>query len=940
MTLLLAPWTPAMRLGQGFNSFTQELCVDQAVDIKHNKKERDTSPAQTVSYTARVVDKLSDVIESMNVSYSASIRRGTVEVSGNTNTIDETTFKGSDLNAVVSVKVVNETVSIPDGCKFLELKNVLPGSSKFNEIYGDCYISGYIEGGDFTSIVSVKVLDRSNVDGVIKKIKGNISSSSEEEVNFETLPVGLTDLTSSLKDTSHEKETSISVSWTGGGKIKDDTKKWDLDSAMAAAAAFPSNVAKCPQRTWAILTKYKANRSFIEWSSNSFSRTLDYDQVSSYTAELFDNYMDYKLLLKLVQTIINNRDRYEARRGIVNAIDTSISTLISVRSVLREEQAKIVAAVEVLSKDPGILARQAGTAPTRRAQVVNDIIRSTLGDLAFVPYRSIPIAPQSHSASAQITQTSRPSDEPDDYLSPPQKSGASTNPSKPVEVVGSTDDKARSEASYDVRSINESDTDALPDDSRRNSTPNERQPLNNAPANGSLASSLDAPPDGPPASVPDGPPERSSQIADGPPDAPPDAPTDAPPDGPPDFRTPKVEVGLSDDAPPQILDGPPNGPPSTLGQGTSDKPKALQQPLPPKQTLDRPTTENSSINGPKSEEVDTERQLIEARQKDATPPEKISSKGQLQSNKEIESSEQHQMKQGADHPPELFFNFDALMPPEIWEDLLPKPKEDPLSGLKGSTVSALGLNSSSIGGLTAQFPPPPDDYIYPEVRLAQGFQDELAQAKKAQNDAEAAALAAKATEQQALQDAQTAKAEKDSLNIDLSAKLAASEAKALSANQEWAKSLERNTVLQREVEQLRAQKSTAESEANTFRSKADAANNELMENKQRLATVENSLQQAKSELLPREPDNRVWIASIYYGNKFYHDAWLNPNDWLKRKFTDLAHRQEWFQVGNDLFGEDPLHGQCKQLVVTYRYDGGRLRWASAVEGQHAKFDPF
>lgn len=60
---------------------------------------------QTVSYSARVVEKLSDVMDGMNLSYSASIKKGTVEINGNTSTIDETSFKNSDINAVISVKV-------------------------------------------------------------------------------------------------------------------------------------------------------------------------------------------------------------------------------------------------------------------------------------------------------------------------------------------------------------------------------------------------------------------------------------------------------------------------------------------------------------------------------------------------------------------------------------------------------------------------------------------------------------------------------------------------------------------------------------------------------------------------------------------------------------------------------------------------------------------
>lgn len=123
MTLLLAPYNDSMRLGQGFNSYTHELCIDRAVKVNpQNDVKSVESPSQVrtllyliivlianlgqvVSYSSRFVEKLSDVVDTMNVSYSSSIKRGTIEISGNTSTVDETTFKASDLNAVVSVKV-------------------------------------------------------------------------------------------------------------------------------------------------------------------------------------------------------------------------------------------------------------------------------------------------------------------------------------------------------------------------------------------------------------------------------------------------------------------------------------------------------------------------------------------------------------------------------------------------------------------------------------------------------------------------------------------------------------------------------------------------------------------------------------------------------------------------------------------------------------------
>lgn len=72
MAVLLAPYNNAMRLGQGFNSYTQQICLSNAV--KRAEKSEDDDGAYTkdvpgekpgvsqiVSYSSRFVDKLSDV---------------------------------------------------------------------------------------------------------------------------------------------------------------------------------------------------------------------------------------------------------------------------------------------------------------------------------------------------------------------------------------------------------------------------------------------------------------------------------------------------------------------------------------------------------------------------------------------------------------------------------------------------------------------------------------------------------------------------------------------------------------------------------------------------------------------------------------------------------------------------------------------------------------
>ena len=119
--LLLAPYNDSMHLGQGFNSFLQVQCIDKAVEIPGSalKTEAPRSGAgnvsQVVSYSSRFVNKISDVVRSMNISAGSSIKRGTIEVSGNSLSVDEAKFAASDLNAVVSVKVGNNvTPSLPE----------------------------------------------------------------------------------------------------------------------------------------------------------------------------------------------------------------------------------------------------------------------------------------------------------------------------------------------------------------------------------------------------------------------------------------------------------------------------------------------------------------------------------------------------------------------------------------------------------------------------------------------------------------------------------------------------------------------------------------------------------------------------------------------------------------------------------------------------------
>lgn len=119
------------------------------------------------------------------------------------------------------------------------------------------------------------------------------------------------------KQNLHENtETTIQVSWSGGGHIKPRDQPWDIDALLAAAARFPDLVCRTPQRTYAILTKYEGLRSYHESKKAQKNFTpLQYENASLYTNHMLDAYMDYKALYRTV----SDRKYPSSRRVFRNA---------------------------------------------------------------------------------------------------------------------------------------------------------------------------------------------------------------------------------------------------------------------------------------------------------------------------------------------------------------------------------------------------------------------------------------------------------------------------------------------------------------------------------------------------------------------------------------------------------------------------------------------
>lgn len=334
--------------------------------------------SQTVTYTSRFVDRLSDVMDEMSVSGFLSIKAGKVGGSGKGSFVDSDKFKESDLNFYISVKVVNQTINLKDASVFNPLRSEskagapLVDVNNFRQVYGDSYISGFLEGGEFNALVSMKILDKA-------KIK-DIQAAATIALTVGALPVGVegeADVGITRAHIDASTETTIQVSWSGGGHIKPMEQQWDIQSLMTAASRFPDLVADCPQRTYAILTKYDALRSFVASKPASYT-PIQYENAQIYTNTLLDAFVSYKSLYKRVgehifgiqgKTLVlipwSDEDSKKVAndpgaRSVAGSKDTpnnekfeaSLNGLSDARIAIRRQLARIVNEVDLIENDP------------------------------------------------------------------------------------------------------------------------------------------------------------------------------------------------------------------------------------------------------------------------------------------------------------------------------------------------------------------------------------------------------------------------------------------------------------------------------------------------------------------------------------------------------------------------------------------------------------
>ncbi|KAJ2993956.1 hypothetical protein NUW58_g1683 [Xylaria curta] len=312
-----------MQLGTGFNSFTQQICINDAVTSVKEKEARqkvdkNLPVAQDVVYKTSIIDKVTDVTNEMNINAAFAIKYDAFDAKGKVGFLNTSKVKEADVTFLISVKVVNQVIYDHSLIHFNPIDGVEP--KNFTEVYGDSFVSGYQEGGTFTAVISVKARNESKARQIRAEamVKFTQEKEPKQKKDGEQNQMGL-GLDFSKEDMSFldENETTISVSYTGGGQqLKRPAEDWTFETMRNAALRFPTLVAETPMRTHAILTKYTALRSYHAHFSGL--KMPAFEMAGVYSTVLQEAYLDFKTIAKNLQVLA-----YDVSAGQTKLISAS-----------------------------------------------------------------------------------------------------------------------------------------------------------------------------------------------------------------------------------------------------------------------------------------------------------------------------------------------------------------------------------------------------------------------------------------------------------------------------------------------------------------------------------------------------------------------------------------------------------------------------------------
>ncbi|OJD38586.1 phenylacetyl-ligase [Diplodia corticola] len=404
-----APYNDAMQLGQGFNSFTQEILAEDAVFIERLRADvssashhfdlawenaqvdgstsaseesgvtiatptstqwnrLQTNPsiatdevgprpvtvrdrkAPIKAFVSRFVDSLSEVVSEMKISSAVPILNAGQHSSDLGLPFDVRPFLEADLNYYLGIRVATRE---DRPASAFSIPQALLGVPNFHEKFGDCFISGFVEGGQLSALVSVQVPN--------KKKRAEVIASLDTILGLRQGKVQPATGSAESVLTDHSKIT-VTLHTVGGGTniVLDDTQPiLLLKSLLDVVTKFPTLAADQPERIYAILTRFDSVSSF-HTQGNQNPVSIRYDHCALYANMLLDAFVEYKnidrQLSARMAAVKAGSMRFEQKEESASArrFANSWTGITRAKRECMRQMIKILKEVEVVRENPDI----------------------------------------------------------------------------------------------------------------------------------------------------------------------------------------------------------------------------------------------------------------------------------------------------------------------------------------------------------------------------------------------------------------------------------------------------------------------------------------------------------------------------------------------------------------------------------------------------------
>ncbi|ENH71237.1 hypothetical protein FOC1_g10006094 [Fusarium oxysporum f. sp. cubense race 1] len=185
MLLLLARYDDAMRQGMGLNSYTQTMCIESAVEATDENMTTSQTLPPKITYSSKLFEWVSEVVHTMDISSAVTIKTSSMEVHGHINVLNDAKINDAHISLMISVRVMSQITNLKGSAKSLPIDGIEAGSPRFNETFGDSYISGiFIKGGLFTNIISFIC---SNPEQKVKMIEAVKKASADATMDLDNV---------------------------------------------------------------------------------------------------------------------------------------------------------------------------------------------------------------------------------------------------------------------------------------------------------------------------------------------------------------------------------------------------------------------------------------------------------------------------------------------------------------------------------------------------------------------------------------------------------------------------------------------------------------------------------------------------------------------------------------------------------------------------------